>query len=123
MQFCILAKALLSLSGFFFSLTHPAWPLVVRAFVVGVLPIWGEVAASFLLKVEPARERSRKWLLSDAIADALAFLVVPSLWFWLVASQHSWYLAATLLFFVAAGIWRIIRFLRFGLDASGYFQG
>lgn len=95
---------------------------LLQSALIGVLPIWSEVAASTLTKVEPAREQRQFLLRIDALIDVTVFLLVPAAWFALKVSANFIVLLG-LCFFIFCGIWRILRFLKTGLDQSGSFQG
>ena len=95
---------------------------LLQATFIGILPIWFEVIASTLTKVEPARENRRSFLIADALIDISVFLLIPSAWFAWNRPQHPLHLVC-LGVFVFCGIWRIHRFLKIGLDHTGSFQG
>lgn len=94
----------------------------LQGLLIGVLPIWSEVLASFLLKYEPARENNKSLLLVDAIVDGLVFVIVPVGWFWFMLKPDG-VLLFPLLCFLGAGMYRLIRFFKSGLSGKGYFQG
>lgn len=122
MLYCILAKFLATFAAVLFlvryDLNH-----YLQAFLIGVLPIWSEVLASRLTRVEPARETRSSLLFADALADSTSFLIAPAIWFLNLTAQHAPFVLAALVLFVGAGLFRIYRFLRQGLDANGYFTG
>jgi hypothetical protein len=119
MLFCILSKIIAALSAFVVTQNFQLHPLF-QAFLVGICPIWFEVIASYVTKVEPAKEKRRKWVVADAIADATAFIILPALWYFPFTESAS---KLALVFFISSGIARITRFVMEGLNPAGSFEG
>jgi hypothetical protein len=123
MSICMLAKIITSVMAFGWITLKPTTSFYLQAFLVGILPIWAEVLASFLQKVEPARATSVWFLKSDALVDGLVFLIFPSMWFFHMYPTVNYFLIFSNMIFIVAGIYRILRFLKTGLTADGSFIG
>jgi hypothetical protein len=119
--YCVGAKLIISILALVWALPQPQ-PIFIQGFAIGVLPIWSEALASRLLKFEPAREVQKYWLYVDAATDIAVFLMAPLVWLCL-SSSGGFLLQFGMTVFLAAGLFRIGRFLKSGLDSSGYFQG
>jgi hypothetical protein len=119
--YCIGAKLFISILALAWALPHPE-PSFLQGFAIGVLPIWSEALASYLTKFEPAREGRKLWLYLDAAVDAGVFLVAPLTWWGMNQSMEEWFYLSSAVF-LGAGLFRIVRFLRRGIDNHGYFQG
>ncbi|MFM6928631.1 MAG: hypothetical protein ACKOX6_09210 [Bdellovibrio sp.] len=122
MVLCLLGKIISSVFAVLFISSGKNIDIYLQGFLIGVLPIWSEVFASFLLKYEPAREGNKSLLLVDAVVDGLVFVIVPVGWFWFTLQPEA-ILIVPLLVFLGAGMYRLFRFLKRGLAQSGYFQG
>lgn len=120
---CMLAKILPSLTGIWLAARFHGERPLLEAFVIGVLPIWLEVSATLLTKVEPSRVQSRPLLRADAIVDASTFLFVPVIWYWRLDPTPGVFTSIALCAFLISGLWRIGRFLKTGLTAQGEFVG
>lgn len=119
----MLAKILFSATGFLVYWANPSISPYFAAFSIAILPIWAEVAVCWITKVEPAREKSRVKLRIDAAIDATCFLALPCLWFLHWSLTPSVYLVAALAIFFFAGIYRLLQFLKNGLNSDGKFSG
>jgi hypothetical protein len=120
MTLCIFAKILGALIGIGIAYFYPS-QLTLQGATLGLAPIWLEVIACHLAKVEPGRETRNFWLSLDAVTDIVVFLLLPALWFNL-AFLPSWWVIAATFGFVGAGLCRIYRFLKTGL-VRGAFEG
>jgi hypothetical protein len=119
--YCIGAKLFISILALAWALPHPE-PSLLQGFAIGVLPIWSETLASYFTKFEPAREGRKAWLYIDAIVDFGVFIVAPLTWWGMNQTVEGWfYLSGAV--FLGAGLFRIVRFLKRGLNQDGYFQG
>ncbi len=121
MIYCILAKLSASALGSFLGITKLSDNPLAASFLIGVLPIWLEVLASNLTKVEPARERRLNIKIIDNIVDGIVFILVPAIWY----SVHQGPDAPILIFvliFALAGIWRLVKFVKNGLSEN-FFVG
>jgi hypothetical protein len=96
--------------------------LPLQAFLIGIFPIWSEVLASYLTKIEPARVQNRFLVYLDGVIDLFVFIFIPSFWFWM-ASGKAPIVFFGLLLFVCCGFFRIIRFVTKGLNSEGNFSG
>jgi hypothetical protein len=104
-----------------------AWVLYVRGVdsliclaVVGVAPIWLEVAVSLLTGIEASLEKRPIWLIADNLVDAVVFLISPVAFpSELIAAVNEF----VPLLFVFCGLFRLVRFVRQGLVDGLYFEG
>ncbi len=96
---------------------------LVQAFLIGVIPIWSEVLMSRLTNIEPAREKRKLLLFIDALADIASFLLAPVIWYFNFDKPSSYLVQIALILFLLTGIFRILIFLRNGLDGNGCFTG
>ncbi|MCB0348944.1 MAG: hypothetical protein KDD37_08905 [Bdellovibrionales bacterium] len=96
--------------------------LYVEAFLIGVFPIWAEVIASTITKVEPAREKRKSLLYIDAIIDMLVFILVPAAWCYTVLKPSA-YEATHIAIFIIFGASRLVNFVKNGLSKEGTFSG
>jgi len=101
---------------------HSASPPMWVAAVLGILPIWFEVAASRALDIEPGFESRKVFRALDALVDAVVFVLVPAFWY-LTVTARDWPVWTAVLGFVFCGIFRLIRFALQGLSADGQFEG
>lgn len=128
MIYCVLAKFLISLLGLVIIVLFETLPNYIIAFILGILPIWSEVLTTKITKIEPALTKSKKWLVIDALVDAFSFVLIPSSWFGIhtikqtISVNQKMQLLA-LFAFVACGLWRLIQFVRTGLNKDNYFRG
>lgn len=119
----MLAKLAASFFGLMMTGLKSDLSVYLQAFLIGILPIWSEVLASRITRVEPSLEKSKKWLIADAVVDALVFLIVPGGWFLWMTHEARFVEGAAVLIFVLGGVWRLINFTRTGLNTDGYFRG
>ena len=89
------------------------------AFGIGVLPLWLELLAAWITRCDPSLETRPPWRYADAAVDTVCFVLIPSFWLGL---QYP-VLGFDLLVFASSGLYRILRFLRYGLVAGRYFEG
>ncbi len=122
MPYCILAKFFTTLTAVLFLIKCDINPLV-QAFLIGIAPIWSEVLISQLTNIEPAREKRQALLITDALVDIISFILVPMIWYFNLNKPSSYLVQVSLTLFLLSGIFRILRFLRNGLDDRGYFSG
>ncbi len=122
MIICISAKFLASIMAICLIYFDVLPSVYAQAFFIGIFPIWAEVVASYITKIEPARVKQKKLLYIDAATDLFTFILVPCLWYLIVLQTHMFDLVAIMLF-VVCGAYRLIRFVKQGLDDDGMFRG
>jgi hypothetical protein len=115
-------KLLGSLLGWIAALLWPQ-ARALQAGILGIAPIWLEVAASRLSGVEPGRESRKSWRLLDGAVDAWAFVIGPAAWLISTGGLPGWAERLALALFLAAGLFRLGRFIRTGLAPDGRFEG
>lgn len=120
MIYCIFAKLLVSIVGTFLSLTYFKNTAFMSSLLIGVFPIWAEVIASYITKVEPSKERRLKIKISDNVVDGIVFILIPAIWYFKTQGQN--FIIIFILIFIIAGIWRLIKFVKTGL-IENYFTG
>jgi hypothetical protein len=121
MLFTLLAKVLGTSVGLVAAMRYPGHPVWVAA-LLGITPIWLELAATAATGLEPSLEKRPLWKFADAVVDALSFVLVPAAWLAAVFGGPGllpWGLAV----FVGCGIYRLQRFVRRGLVDGQHFEG
>jgi hypothetical protein len=88
--------------------------------LLGILPIWFEIATTAWTGIEPARETRKAWRWMDAVVDGLVFVWVPT---GLFLREHPESFGVSLFVFAAAGTFRLVRFVGKGLGPTGTFSG
>lgn len=125
MAYSIAAKFLGSLLGIVSFFYFPSLRPYLQTAILGIAPIWLELLACKLFQVEPGAERRKNWRLMDAAADSFSFLLMPVAVFLALTCLDPgthWSLPLSAGVFLAAGLFRIARFLREGLT-DGCFLG
>lgn len=117
MIYCILAKIATSTIATFFCFSILSDRPLISSILIGVLPIWFEVLASFLTKVEPSQEGRLGIRIIDNIVDGIVFILIPAVWY-----SHFQGTIVTTFIFIIAGIWRLVKFVKNGLSKN-YFTG
>jgi hypothetical protein len=107
MIYCILAKLSVSVIAATFYFKNMSGNPLLISFLIGVLPIWFEVLASFLTKIEPAREQRFIIKTIDNLVDSVVFILMPAIWY-----SFFQKIDLTIIIFILAGIWRLIKFVR-----------
>lgn len=120
MVFTLLAKLLGTSVGLVAATGYPHHPVWVAA-LLGIPPIWLEVAATAGTGLEPSLESRPAWRWADALVDAASFVCVPALWLG-SAFPHP-LLWCGLALFIGCGLFRLGRFLRRGLVDGQHFEG
>ena len=118
----MLAKFFASFLGIVITRLQLEKSLYLEAFLLGILPIWSEVLASNITKTEPSLEKDRNKLYLDGVLDALVFIIIPSVWYYLSLAESTDEKIA-LIFFIFCGLTRLFQFVRKGLNHDGYFRG
>lgn len=116
--FTCLAKITGTLAGLYLACFHVEHPLLI-AVVLGITPIWLEVAATWATGTEPSLETRSAWRYTDALIDALSFVLIPAIW---LGGRYP-VLGPSAVLFAFCGLYRLARFLKRGLVDNQYFIG